>query len=82
MNAVSSARENGITISIIGINLDTQGFNLAKKIVEIGQGRVKELQQQKTKTGEVSTGEFGVLIEAKVEIALGDHIESFIIVEK
>jgi len=40
MNAVSSARENGITISIIGINLDTQGFNLAKKIVEIGQGRL------------------------------------------
>jgi Mg-chelatase subunit ChlD len=48
LNAVSSARENGITISIIGINLDTQGFTLAKKIVEIGQGRlyrVKDLAE-------------------------------------
>lgn len=73
---------------IIGARVESGSIILGAQVkiirrdVEIGQGRVKELQQQKTKTGEVSTGEFGVLIEAKVEIALGDHIESFIIVEK
>lgn len=48
LNAVSSARENNITISLIGINLDTQGLTLAQKIVEIGQGRlyrVKDLAE-------------------------------------
>lgn len=48
LNAVSSARENNITISLIGINLDKQGLTLAQKIVEIGQGRlyrVKDLQE-------------------------------------
>lgn len=48
LNAVSSARENNITISLIGINLDNQGLTLAQKIVEIGQGRlyrVKDLQE-------------------------------------
>lgn len=48
LNAVSSARENNITISLIGISLDKQGLALAKKIVEIGQGRlyrVKDLAE-------------------------------------
>jgi translation initiation factor IF-2 len=50
---------------------------------EIAQGRVRELQEQKNRTDEVAEGkEFGALVEAKVEIAPGDHIESFIIVEK
>lgn len=49
----------------------------------IGEGRVKELQVQKTKSSEVDEGkEFGTLIDAKVEIAPGDHIESYNIVEK
>ncbi|GIU70184.1 MAG: hypothetical protein KatS3mg002_1420 [Candidatus Woesearchaeota archaeon] len=42
--AVSNARENRITISIIGINLDSQGLSLAKKIVEIGQGRLYKVK--------------------------------------
>lgn len=48
LDAVSSARENNITISLIGINLDKQGLTLAQKMVEIGQGRlyrVKDLQE-------------------------------------
>lgn len=45
---------------------------------EIGRGRVRELQQQKTKTGTVEEGkEFGALIESKMEIAAGDKIEPF-----
>jgi len=42
------AKEAGITISIVGINLDEQGKKLAEKIVEIGQGRlyiVKDVEE-------------------------------------
>ncbi len=49
----------------------------------IGNGELLELQQQKTKTKEVPEGsEFGALIEARYEIAPGDVIEEFVIVEK
>ena len=37
---VSIAANNGITISVIGINLDEKGKRLAEKIAEIGKGRV------------------------------------------
>jgi len=40
LEEASVARSNGITISLIGINLDEKGKNLAEKIVEIGQGRL------------------------------------------
>ena len=48
MEAVSIARDNGITISLIGINLDEKGEKLGKKIVEIGEGRmyvVKDVEE-------------------------------------
>ncbi len=48
MEAVSVAKDNGITISLIGINLDEKGEKLAKKIVEIGEGRmyvVKDVEE-------------------------------------
>jgi translation initiation factor IF-2 len=54
-----------------------------RRDVEIGEGKVRELQDQKVKSQEVREGkEFGTLIEAKVEIAPGDYVESFITVEK
>jgi Mg-chelatase subunit ChlD len=40
LKAVSNARNEKITISLVGINLDTKGLELAKKIVEIGQGKL------------------------------------------
>jgi translation initiation factor IF-2 len=50
---------------------------------EIGLGKIRELQQQKSKTDEVKENtEFGAMIEAKIEIAPGDMINSFIVVEK
>lgn len=49
----------------------------------VGSGKIKELQEQKKKVTDVPEGhEFGTLIEAKIEIAIGDRIESFIIIEK
>ena len=48
MEEVAIAKDNGITISLIGINLDEKGKKLAKKIVEIGEGRlyvVKDVEE-------------------------------------
>jgi len=40
LQAVSKARDEKITISLVGINLDSKGLELAKKITEIGQGKL------------------------------------------
>lgn len=40
LRAASVARSHGITISIIGINLDKKGGELAQQIAEIGSGRL------------------------------------------
>lgn len=56
---------------------------ILRRDVEIGKGRIKELQQKKVKAEEVAIGyEFGALIESKIEIAEGDKIEGFKVVEK
>ncbi len=47
LEAVSSARTNGISISLIGIKLDNKGKKLAEKIVKLSEGRlyiVKDLK--------------------------------------
>jgi len=40
LEEVSVARNNGITISLIGINLNEKGKKLAEKITEVGQGKL------------------------------------------
>lgn len=56
---------------------------ILRRDVEIGRGKIRELQQQKQKASEVREGyEFGTMIESKIEIAQGDKIEAFQIVEK
>ena len=40
LEETSTARSKGITISLVGINLDEKGKELAEKIVEIGEGRL------------------------------------------
>ena len=40
LREVSIARNKGITISLIGINLNEKGKKLAEKIVELGQGKL------------------------------------------
>lgn len=64
------------------IKVDTV-VKIIRRDTEIGEGRVRELQQQRVATKEVPQGkEFGAMIEAPVEIASGDYIEAFIITEK
>lgn len=56
---------------------------IIRRDTEIGKGRIRELQQSKTSAKEVREGlECGTMIESKIEIAPGDKIESFSIVEK
>lgn len=48
LEAVSIARAAGVTVSLVGINLDSKGEGLAKKIVELGDGRlfvVRDLEE-------------------------------------
>jgi len=47
IEAVSSAKNHGITISLIGVNLDKKGKKLAERIVEIGQGRLYTIKTLK-----------------------------------
>ena len=50
---------------------------------EIGRGKIKELQHQKNKISEIKEGmEFGCQIQSTIEIAPGDKIESYKIVQK
>ena len=56
---------------------------IVRRDFEIGRGKIVNLEKNKTKTREVEEGsEFGMMIESKVEIAGGDIIESFAIVQK
>ncbi len=56
---------------------------IMRRDAEVGKGRIRELQQQKMKTDSVETGrEFGAMVEARIEIAPGDVLESFVIVKK
>lgn len=56
---------------------------ILRRDFEIGRGRIRELQRQKAKATEVPEGqEFGALVESKIEIAHGDRLEAFTVVEK
>jgi translation initiation factor IF-2 len=49
----------------------------------LGKGKITELQQQKSKAKKIEAGnEFGVQIQSKIEIAPGDRIETFRLVQK
>ena len=56
---------------------------IIRREAEIGRGKIRELQQAKKRVSEVREGfEFGTMVEAKVEIAVGDRIEAVRTVEK
>ncbi|PIO09019.1 hypothetical protein COT47_00175, partial [Candidatus Woesearchaeota archaeon CG08_land_8_20_14_0_20_43_7] len=48
LKAVEIANKSGITISVVGIDIDDKGRDLAEKIIELGKGRlyiVKDLKE-------------------------------------
>jgi Mg-chelatase subunit ChlD len=44
LEAISIARAGGITVSIVGINLDRDGIKLAKQIAMLGEGRLYQVK--------------------------------------
>ncbi|MEI8061948.1 MAG: translation initiation factor IF-2 [bacterium] len=57
------------------INVDDQ-VKLMRRGSEIARGRIRELQQQKNKVGEVTSGECGLMVDCKMEVAPGDYLEA------
>ena len=56
---------------------------ILRRNTEIGRGKIINLQSQKTNTQRVTEEhEFGSQIQSKIDIAPGDVLESFILVEK
>ncbi|MDP1625188.1 MAG: translation initiation factor IF-2 [bacterium] len=56
---------------------------IVRRETTIGQGVIRELQQAKVKTSTVKEGfEFGAMIDSKIELAPGDVLEDFVVVEK
>jgi translation initiation factor IF-2 len=53
-----------------------------RRDLEIGRGKIDNLQQQKANVKEVSQGEFGMELDTKAEIMPGDTIEAFESVER
>lgn len=57
-----------------------QHVTISRRDIEIGTGTLKNLQQQKSDVSKVESGEFGMQLQTKAEVAPGDHIEGFEIV--
>ena len=58
-------------------------FKILRREVEIGRGKITELQEQKAATKEViQDHQFGALVEAKISITAGDYLEIFEVVTK
>jgi len=53
---------------------------IIRRDIEVGRGKIANLQQAKNDVSVVNNGEFGMHIEAKVDIAQGDIIRAFDIV--
>lgn len=50
-------------------------IKIMRRESQIGEGKIKELQRQKIKTGSVIQGqEFGITLESKIEVVPGDYI--------
>jgi translation initiation factor IF-2 len=66
-----------------GILNSGNDVRIMRRNEEIGRGKIRELQSKKLRVSEVAEGfEFGTMIEAKIEIAVGDRIEAVRTVEK
>lgn len=66
-----------------GLIATGETVKILRRDFEIGKGDIIELQTQKIKTRDVGEGkEFGLLVASKVDVAEGDIIEAFRVVEK
>jgi len=81
-SATNKVKVAGGRVEVGQIKLGSE-VKIVRRDEEIGTGKVKELQMQKSKATEVPEGtEFGMSIETKVDIAGGDVIQVFETVKK
>ncbi len=58
-------------------------LRIIRKEEEVGRGKIKELQESKIAVESVNEGaEFGMMFEAKVEVAPGDILERIVLITK
>ncbi|MEJ0002250.1 MAG: translation initiation factor IF-2 [bacterium] len=85
IKAFSRTRERQIVggrVTEGAITLDG-AVKIVRRDFEIGRGKIVNLEKSKSKTSTVLEGdEFGMMIESKIEVAPGDIIESFAVVQK
>ncbi|MCX6718889.1 MAG: translation initiation factor IF-2 [Candidatus Taylorbacteria bacterium] len=66
-----------------GVLKSGNDVRIMRRDVELCRGKIRELQEKKLRVQEVAEGhEFGIMVEAKIEIAVGDRIEAVRTVEK
>src|SRR3989338_3078702 len=66
-----------------GLISSGEDAKILRRDQEVGRGKIKELQHQKKKVSEIKEGmEFGCQIQSSIEIASGDKIECYKIVQK
>ncbi len=53
-----------------------QQVRITRRDIELGRGVLKNIQQHKSNVKHITEGEFGMQLDAKVEIAPGDYIEA------
>lgn len=70
-------------IHVLGGRLESGTIKLGQMVrilrrdIEIGKGKIKNIQQQKSDVKQVSEGEFGMQLDTKADVAAGDYFESF-----
>lgn len=66
-----------------GLVVSGANVNIMRRGAKIGDGKIRELQQQKLKASEAKMDtEFGTMIESRTEIAVGDMIDIVEMVEQ
>lgn len=54
-----------------------QRVKITRRDIEIGKGTVKNIQQYKSDVQQVESGEFGLQLETRYEVAPGDNLEPY-----
>lgn len=60
-----------------GVIKMNQRVQILRRDIPIGKGTIKNLQQFKSDVQQVEEGEFGMQLETRAEIALGDYLKPF-----
>ncbi len=73
-------------LHVLGGRLEEGTFGMNQRVkvlrrdLELGQGVIKNLQQQKSNVQMITEGEFGMQVDSKVDIAAGDYLVAYDVV--